>query len=61
MLNENDRAELERLRLSAAQIFMNPLDRAFFNLQRIIDQYPKDSAFYVLANAIEELKRAYET
>lgn len=57
MLTPNERDELERLRRSAAHILMNPLDRAFFDLQRILDQYPKDSGFYILANAINELKR----
>ncbi len=57
MLSTSERDELERLRKSAAHILMNPLERAFFDLQRILDRYPKDSAFYVLANAINELKR----
>ena len=57
MLSENEREELERLRRSAAHVFMNPLERAFFDLQRILDTYPKSSGFYVLANAISELKR----
>jgi hypothetical protein len=57
-LNAREREELERLRLSAARIIMNPLDRAFFDVQKIVDTYPLTSPFRVLAVALIELKRS---
>ena len=56
----SERAELEALREFASKTLMNPLDRAFFNVRRIIATYPEDSSIRVLAMALEELKRSYE-
>lgn len=56
-LSTSERAELEKLREYASKAMMNPLDRAFFDLQRILDHYPNESAIKVLATAINELKR----
>jgi len=56
-LNTSEREELEALRYYASKSLMTPIDRAFFDLQKIIDNYPKNSIFNVLATAISELKR----
>ena len=57
-LTTAERAELEQLREFASKSLMSPLDRAFFDLQKIIDHYPESSAIRVLATAINELKRS---
>lgn len=56
-LTQAERHELERLREFASKSIMSPIDRAFFNIQRIIDDYPESSSIRMLATAINELKR----
>ncbi len=56
-LTISEREELEQLRGFASKVMMNPFQRAFFDLQRIIDSYPESNAIRVLATAIAELKR----
>lgn len=65
MLNASEKEELELLRCSAARFMTDPLERAFFKLQSIIDNPHSNrldsvlptSAFYVLAECLVELKR----
>jgi hypothetical protein len=57
LLSISEKEELERLRRYASNIISNPYDRAFFNLQKLIDQTPSSSPFNVIAMAIMELKR----
>lgn len=56
-LTSSEKDELEQLRALAAQVIMNPFDRAFFNVQRIIDNPFSNRADVVLATALMELKR----
>jgi hypothetical protein len=60
-----EREELEQLRRLAGVLIMNPLERAFFDLQKVIDNANSKridailpaSAFHSLARALCELKR----
>lgn len=56
-LSVSEKEELEQLRGLAAKIVMNPVDRAFFDVQRIIDNPFSNRADVILANALLELKR----
>lgn len=64
-LNLTEREELEMLRKSAAKFMTSPLDRAFFELESIlerdmpnrIDSIMPTSAFRILAKAVIELKK----
>ena len=66
MLTPNEKEELEQLRKSAAKFMTDPLDKAFFELQTIlerpvghrIDEVMPYNAFRVLARAVIELKRS---
>jgi hypothetical protein len=49
--------ELDRLRRYASHIIHNPYERAFFNLQKLIDNTPPSSPFHVLGTAIMEMNR----
>lgn len=68
MLTKNEKEELEQLRRSAARFMTDPLERAFFDLQAIIerpvgnrvDEVMPHNAFRVLARALIELKRSLE-
>jgi hypothetical protein len=61
----SEKEELELLRGSAARFMTDPLERAFFKLQSIIenphpnrlDSILPTSAFYVLAECLIELHR----
>lgn len=61
----NDKEELEMLRASAVRFMTDPLEKAFFRLENLaekpqtnrIDAIMPTSAFYVLADALIELKR----
>ncbi len=61
-----DQVELEMLRKSAAKFITDPLQKAFYDLECIIerpesnrlDSIMPSSAFRVLAKALIELKRA---
>ena len=61
-----DQVELEMLRKSAAKFMTDPLQRAFFDLECILerpessrlDSIMPTSSFRVLARALLELKRA---
>jgi hypothetical protein len=57
VLTNSEQKELEQLREYASKAIMSPIDRAFFELQRIIDTYPNKSAIRVLAVALHELRR----
>lgn len=64
-LTENEREELEMLRKSAYKFIQSPLDRAFYELQALVernkpnrlDSVMPPNHFYVLARALLELKR----
>ncbi len=64
-LSVSEKEELELLRGSAARFMTDPLERAFFKLQSIVDNpHPNrldsvlpTSAFYVLAECLLELRR----
>ncbi len=66
MLNLSEKEELELLRASAANFITDPLERAFFDLEKIlqrpvgnrIDEVMPTSAFRVLGRAVIELKRS---
>lgn len=63
-----EQEELEQLRKSARLFMTNPLDRAFFELDSLLsnphsnrlDSIMPTSAFYILANALKELKRSVD-
>lgn len=63
-----DQVELEMLRKSAAKFMTDPLQRAFYDLECILDRPESSrldaimpsSAFRVLARALIELKRAVQ-
>ena len=57
LLNEGEREELERLRRYASHVITDPYARAFFNLQKLIDNTPPCSPFNVLGVALMELQR----
>lgn len=66
MLTPSEKEELEQLRKSAAKFMTDPLDKAFFELQTIlerpvgnrVDEIMPYNAFRVLARAVIELKRS---
>lgn len=63
-----DQIELEMLRKAAAKFMTDPLQRAFYDLESILDRPESNridaimpsSAFRVLARALIELKRAVQ-
>lgn len=65
-MTPTEREELEQLRRSAALFMTDPLERAFFELERVIananskrvDAILPSSAFHVLAHAVLELRRS---
>lgn len=65
MLTPNEKEELAQLRKSAAKFMTDPLDKAFFALEMLlerpvghrVDEVMPASAFRVLATAVIELKR----
>lgn len=65
MSNLSEQEELEMLRRSAAKFITDPLEKAFFTLETLmerdkphrIDSVMPTSAFFVLARALIELKR----
>lgn len=57
LLSDGEREELERLRRYASHVITNPYDRAFFNLQKLIDNTPPSSPFHVIGMALMELRR----
>lgn len=65
MMTEDEKKELELLRASAAKFMTSPLDRAFFELESVlenahsnrVDAIMPSSAFRVLARCVIELKR----
>lgn len=66
MLSKTDEEELELLRRHAAKFIQDPLELAFFELQRLVDKPQSNrldaimpsNAFYILARAVLELKRS---
>lgn len=64
-MTTDEKVELEQLRKSARLFMTDPLERAFFQLDSIIenphsnrlDSIMPTSCFYVLANCLKELKR----
>ena len=64
-MTAEEQAELEQLRKSARLFMTDPLERAFFKLQSIIDNPHSrrldsvlpSSSFHVLAECLLELKR----
>ena len=64
-LSASEKEELELLRCSAARFMTDPLERAFFKLDSILnnphsnrlDSVLPTSAFYVLAECLLELRR----
>lgn len=67
-MTAEEQAELEQLRKSARLFMTDPLEKAFFNLQCIIDNPHSKrldsvlptSSFYALAECLFELKRRVE-
>jgi hypothetical protein len=67
-LSVSEKEELESLRQSARLWITDPLERAFFELDSILenpmpnrlDSVMPTNSFYVLARALKELKRAIE-
>jgi hypothetical protein len=57
LLNQKEKEELEQLRRYAANVINDPYERAFFNLQRLIDNTLPCSSLNVIATAVLELKR----
>jgi hypothetical protein len=60
-LTNSEKEELEQLRELAAKVIMSPFDRAFFDVQRIIDNPFSNRADIILANALVELKRKIQS
>jgi len=68
MLTLSEKEELEQLRRSASKFMTDPLERAFFELQSVlerpvghrVDEVMPCSAFRVLARAVIELKRSLD-
>ena len=60
-LTNSEKEELEKLRELAAKVIMSPFDRAFFDVQRIIDNPFANRADVILANALVELKRMIQS
>ncbi len=60
-LTNCEREELEQLRELAAKVIMSPFDRAFFDVQRIIDNPFSNRSDVILANALVELKRKIQS
>lgn len=66
MLTSTEKEELEQLRKSAAKFMTDPLDKAFFALEILlerpvghrVDEVMPASAFRILAKALMELKRS---
>ena len=56
-MTPSDMEELEHLRALAAKMIMNPYDRAFFEVQKIIDSPLSNRTDVILARALVELKR----
>ena len=56
-LSVSEKEELDSLRIFAAKAMMNSFDRAFFDLQRLMDSPLSNRADVVLGKAILELKR----
>ena len=67
MLSPSEQEELELLRKSAMRFMTDPLEKAFFVLESLLDSYKRREhrvdtvmpvhAFHVLATAVIELKR----
>jgi hypothetical protein len=65
VMSASDQAELDQLRKSAALFITNPLEKAFFRLESLmesdrpnrVDSVMNSTAFNILANALLELKR----
>lgn len=65
-MTAEEQAELEQLRKSARLFMTDPLEKAFFNLQSIVDNPHSrrldsvlpSSAFHVIADCLFELKRS---
>lgn len=55
-MTPSDMAELEQLRALAAKMIMSPYERAFFDVQRIIDNPFSNKSDVILARALVELK-----
>lgn len=60
-LTNKEREELDQLRELAAKVIMSPFDRAFFDVQRIIDNPFANRSDVILARALVELKRKIES
>jgi len=56
----SDMEELEVLRELAAKMIMNPYDRAFFDVQRVIDNPLANRADVILGRALVQLKLKLE-
>lgn len=69
MLTQDEKAELEQLRRSAAKFICDPLEKAFFQLESIldrpvgnrVDEVMPASAFRILSKALIELKKAFDS
>ena len=56
----SDMEELETLRELAAKMIMTPYDRAFFDVQRVIDNPLANRADVILGRALVQLKLKME-
>ncbi len=56
----SDIAELEQLRALAAKMIMSPYERAFFDVQKVIDNPLANKADVILGRALVQLKLKME-
>lgn len=56
-LSASEKEELEQLRRSAAFVITDPLERAFFDVYRLVESMPQSSAWAVFGRALIEMKR----
>ncbi len=56
-MTPSERDELEYLRRVAARVVTDPLERAFLELDILMDSLPSSSALAVIGRALCELKR----
>lgn len=56
----SDMEELEALRELAAKMIMSPYDRAFFDVQRVIDSPMSNKSDVILGRALVQLKLKME-
>ncbi len=58
-MTHSELQELEQLRRIAARVITDPLERAFLDLDRLMESLPPSSTLAILGRAICELKRVH--